>query len=159
MIRTCLALAVLACVALSASGCGRFFGGESEVVTPAARFRIAGLEEADVRATFDALQRAVRAEDREAIADLVALPLRIGSTRVRTSDQLLRELDRVWTPAVQRAVLTQRFDRLFVNAQGVMVADGVLWLGGVCRSGATRCEGAERQVRIVAVNPGAASAR
>lgn len=152
------ALLLLACVALATAGCGRFFGGEPELA-PAARFRIAGLEEAEVRATFEALQRAVQAEDREAIADLVALPMRIGSTRVRTRAELLRELDRVWTPAVQRAVLAQRFDQLFVNAQGVMVADGVLWLGGVCSSGSPRGACGVRQVRIVAVNPGAASAR
>jgi hypothetical protein len=151
-------LLLLGCAVLLVLACGRFGGGR-DVAAPPARFRIAGLEEAEVRAAFEALQRAVRAEDREAIADLVALPLRVGGGRVRTRDELLREHGTIWTPAVQRAVLAQRFETLFVNAQGVMLGDGVVWLAGVCASGPPREACLDPQVRIIAVNPGVATAR
>jgi hypothetical protein len=143
------------CAAGLGPGCARFRGSPDVAARPE-RFRIAGLEEHAVRDAFDAFQRAVRSEDREAIADLVALPLRVGGRRVRTRDELLREHGSIWTPAVQRIVLAQRFDELFVNAQGVMFGNGVVWMAGVCTAGSSPGACSDPRVRVIAVNPGSA---
>ena len=119
------------------------------------RFATAGLTEASARAFFDTLQVAVKANDSAKIADLIEYPLRVnglGRPRSVTREQFLAKPDAVLTDHIRRQVLAQRFDDLFVNAQGVMFGTGELWFSGVCDkdSPAGHCKG--ERVRVLSVN-------
>lgn len=149
-LRSPIALAV--CL-LALAGCARLgFGGEDHAPRRD-RFAIAGLEEAQVRVALAELQRALAAEDAAAVAALVSFPLRVGGRRVRTPQEMARDYGAIWTPSLQRLVMAQRVEDLFVNVQGVMLGNGALWLGGVCAPESPRGACRDPQVRVIAVNP------
>lgn len=152
---TSLRLAIAAALLLAlGGGCGGVGAGPPS--TPRDRFEIAGLDAARVRTSFEALQAAVATEDRAALAVQVSFPLRVAGRKVRTAEEMWLEFRSIWTPAVQRAVLAQRFDALFVNVHGVMIGDGVVWLAGVCADDSPGGTCADPKVRVTAVNPDAA---
>jgi hypothetical protein len=100
------------------------------------------------------LQSAFRANDRRSIVAMISFPLRVnfpgGVRQYRDGSSVQRDFDRIFTPKVRRAVLDQRYDRLFVRDQGAMVGDGELWFRETCPNSACSPIG---PVRIVAVNP------
>lgn len=145
-------LALSLCL-LALAGCARLGLGGDDPAPRRDRFAIAGLEEAQVRTALAALQRALTAEDADAVAALVSFPLRVGGRRVRTPQEMARDYAAIWTPSLQRLVMAQRVEDLFVNVQGVMLGNGALWLGGVCASGSPAGTCRDPQVRVIAVNP------
>jgi hypothetical protein len=148
-------LAAVAALLLALAGGCRGVGA-GPPAAPRDRFEIAGLDAARVRTSFEALQAAVASEDRAALALQVSFPLRVAGRKVRTAEEMWREYRSIWTPAVQRVVLAQRFDELFVNVHGVMIGDGVVWLAGVCADASPAGTCADAKVRVTAVNPDAA---
>src|SRR5262245_60685296 len=126
------------------------------LASAADRFAVAGITEAEARSMFETLQTALRSDDRETVAGLVEYPLRVNSagTHRLISDhgQLLSDFASVFTSRIRQQVLAQQFNQLFVNWQGVMVANGALWFSGICdpasRAGTCKSTG----VRIVAIN-------
>ena len=99
------------------------------------RFAVAGLTEAQVRKTFDALQAAVAADDAEAVSRLVAYPLTVNGRshrRIRDRRAFLAAYQDLFDAKLRSIVRRQRFEDLFVNWQGVMLGDGELWIGGIC---------------------------
>jgi hypothetical protein len=93
------------------------------------------------------LQAAVRANDRSALIQLIAFPLRVnfkgGSQLYRDARSVGRDYDRIFTPQVRRAILDQRVNQLFGRDQGVMVGNGEIWFE----------HSPAGPVRIKAVNP------
>lgn len=119
-----------------------------------------GLDDEDVATFLAQLQEAVRAEDAKAVAALVNLPLRVNyavrgrrgavnAVRITTSERFVRDYARIFTPNVKQAVLGQAPDKLFRNAQGVMIGDGEVWYAGVCQD--RKCTSVH--IGIIAVNP------
>lgn len=100
------------------------------------------------------LQGAARANDKGAMIKLVGFPLRVnsnGRSRVyRDAASVRADYDRIFTPAVTQAILTQRADRLFGRDQGLMIGTGQVWFDHVCTNSACYPPG---PVRITAVNP------
>ncbi|MEN4902998.1 hypothetical protein [Luteimonas sp. TWI1437] len=100
---------------------------------------------------FTALQKGVAAHDAKAVAALPIYPLRVkvaGQEReIADAAAFEREYDRIITADIARAVAAQTFDALFVNAQGVMLGNGQVWIGSVCADAAC----AHPQVGIVAI--------
>ncbi|MEN5060796.1 hypothetical protein [Luteimonas sp. TWI1416] len=100
---------------------------------------------------FTALQKGVAAHDAKAVAALPIYPLRVkvaGQEReIADAAAFEREYDRIITADIARAVVAQTFDALFVNAQGVMLGNGQVWIGSVCADAAC----AHPQVGIVAI--------
>lgn len=135
-------------------GCARVGAGPPEPARD--RFEIAGLDAVRVRKALEGLQEAVANEDRAAVAVHVAFPLRVAGRRVRTPEEMWLGYRSIWTPAVQRTVLAQRFDELFVNVHGVRIGNGVVWLSGVCDSEPQAGSCPNPRVRVTAVNPDAA---
>jgi hypothetical protein len=82
---------------------------------------------------LSSLQGALRANDRRAVIRLVALPLRVtfaGETRTyRSSREVERDFDRIFTPAVRQAALTLRPDTLMVRDGGRLRGNGRIWFG------------------------------
>lgn len=101
---------------------------------------------------FEALQQAVAADDKQAVAAMVDYPFqaRIDGKAVTISDaaHFAEDYDKVFTARVKEAVANQTYPALFANWQGVMIGDGEVWFGGVCSDAA--CE--QQTVRIIAVN-------
>lgn len=107
------------------------------------------------RTAFDALQRGVAAHDAAAVAALVRFPIEVNPGRAPTTiaspGQFIAQYDRIVTPAIAAVVARQSWDTLFVNAQGVMLGDGEVWLGGECAD--KDCTAL--QVRVITIQGGA----
>jgi len=105
------------------------------------------------RSFLSRLQAAVQADDRRAVINLIASPLRVNSaqgTRLyRDRRSVEADFDRIFTPKVRRAILNQQADQLFVRDQGAMIGNGEVWFSETCANAACPPTG---PVRIVAVN-------
>lgn len=96
---------------------------------------------------FDALQKAVAADDKAAVAAMVDYPFsaRIGgkAVKIRDAGHFAADYDKVVTAKVKNAVAKQTYATLFANWQGVMIGDGEVWFSGV---------GKDSHVKITAIN-------
>ena len=98
------------------------------------RLWLAGIDDPQCLVAFlDRLQRAVEAEDRDAVLACIQMPFRTYRSGVvtrtyRTRAQLKRDYDRLLTPNVIAAIREARYDRLFVRDQGVMIGSGEIWM-------------------------------
>ncbi|MDH6348894.1 hypothetical protein [Brevibacillus sp. 1238] len=100
------------------------------------RYEAAGITDpVAFEAFFRKLQEAVQAGDKRQVAKKVHFPLRInkdGSSRyIRDEQQFLAEYDQIFSDKVKKALLVQNVQETFVNAEGVMVGNGELWLGQI----------------------------
>lgn len=78
------------------------------------------------------LQKALAADDKEAVAKLVSYPLTVslGDQELEIEDKaaLVRQYDQVFTKAIKQNIQAQPLNDIFVNKQGVMVgSDGKVW--------------------------------
>lgn len=96
---------------------------------------------------FSALQVAMAADDRQAVARMVDYPLRTRidgkAVTIKDTSQFVARYDSLVTAKLKRAVAEQAYAKLFANAQGVSIGDGVVWFSGV---------GKDNAVRIIAIN-------
>ena len=106
---------------------------------PANPYTVAGIENAaEFEAAFASLQKAVAANDRSRVADVVLYPLRVngwrdelkgkGTFMFATKPEIIDNYDEIMTPPVRKAIVEQKVANLFVNWQGVMVGNGEAWL-------------------------------
>lgn len=95
-----------------------------------------------------ALQRAVAADDRQAVAAMVDYPFhaRIAgkAASIKDASHFVDAYYHIVTAKVKHAIAEQRYAKLFANWQGVMIGDGEVWFSLVGKPGA---------VRITAINP------
>ncbi|MDC9809969.1 MULTISPECIES: hypothetical protein [Rhizobium] len=88
------------------------------------------------------LVQAMRSGDAGAIADLAEYPLTVkanGETYdVENAEDFVDNFDDLVTPETRRAVGRQQYQDLFVNSDGIMLANGALWMGAICEDSA--CE-------------------
>jgi hypothetical protein len=84
-----------------------------------------------------ALQSAVASEDAEAVAEYIPFdtPINVDGDEVTYSspDEFVAAYADIVTPEVVDAIESQTYETLFVNQQGVMIGNGEVWLGGICR--------------------------
>ncbi|NDK38503.1 hypothetical protein DT603_06560 [Pseudoxanthomonas gei] len=110
------------------------------------------------QAVIEAYQKAVASGDKAAVAALVRYPLEVtieGSrTTVRDASTFVQQYDRIITPAIARAVTTQKYAELLVNQKGVMFGNGETWINGICKPGSADCS--DFEVRIIAIQAGRA---
>lgn len=96
---------------------------------------------------FDALQKAVAADDRQAVAAMVDYPFRTRidgkAVTIKDAAGFVASYDRIITARVRRAVADQSYATLFANWQGVSIGDGEIWFSMV---------GGTKAVRITAIN-------
>ncbi|OWV77007.1 hypothetical protein ATY76_03355 [Rhizobium sp. R339] len=95
---------------------------------------------------------AMRSGDAETIAGLAEYPLTVkanGETYdVENAEDFVENFDDLVTPDTRRAVGRQRYQDLFVSSEGVMLANGAVWMGAVCDDNA--CD--ESHWAIIAIN-------
>ncbi len=73
--------------------------------------------------------------DAAMIAGLAEYPLRVAANGESYDIQNANDIenfDALVTPETREAVANQKFDQLFVNSDGVMLADGAVWMSGIC---------------------------
>ncbi|ANL28704.1 hypothetical protein AMC90_CH02906 [Rhizobium phaseoli] len=95
---------------------------------------------------------AMRSGDAETIAGLAEYPLSVkanGETYdVENPEDFVENFDDLVTPETRRAVGRQQYEDLFVSSEGVMLANGAVWMGAVCDDNA--CD--ESHWAIIAIN-------
>ena len=107
------------------------------------------------QAAFTQLQHAVAEHDAASVAALVDYPFTatIDGKRSTLKDAaaFTAQYDRIVTPTIADAIAKQEYADLMVNAKGVMLGSGEVWLNGVCRDPAC----AAPVVKVIAIQPGA----
>ncbi len=77
--------------------------------------------------------------DAATIAGLAEYPLRVAangeSYDIQSADDFVENFDTLVTQDTRDAVAGQTYDQLFVNSDGVMLADGAVWMSNVCDNG------------------------
>lgn len=106
---------------------------------------------APYHAAFDAIHEAVANDAAAAVAEWVSYPVNVtigGKTRViDDAAQFETEYETIITGDIKDAILGQKWEELFVNADGVMYGNGQVWLNGICKDDAC----AEFDVKIIAI--------
>ncbi len=105
------------------------------------------------RSFLHELQSAVGERARERVAAMVSYPLRTRiksqSVRVHTPAEFLAHYDELLTPKTRQVIALQSYGDLFANSQGVMIGQGEVWFGGLCKDHACSA----RSIKIIAINP------
>jgi hypothetical protein len=121
-----------------------------EPVADENRFATAGIDQPQaVAAALAALQSAVAADDRAAVAALVVYPFSTynNGTVVKTytdANALLADYDLLFPASVRAIIAASVPGNVFVNAHGVMLGNGEIWMNTNGDSGA---------LKITAINP------
>lgn len=110
--------------------------------------QVAGVKAEAAETFFTAVRKALGTSDRQAACRLVSFPLQQPDGVVQDAAGCEQRYDAIFTIAVRKAVGTQLFEELFVNADGVMVGNGELWFAAQCRD--SSC--AEPDLRITAIH-------
>lgn len=99
-----------------------------------------------------ALQKAVAAADKAAVAGMISYPLKTKvagkATTLHNAKEFTAHYDALVTPKVAAAVKGQTYAKLFANAEGVMIGDGEVWFSGVCSDNACT----KQTVQVTAIN-------
>lgn len=104
-------------------------------------------EHAPYHAFFDALKKAVAADDRNAVAGMVSYPFGTSihgkDATIRDAAHFVKNYHEIITPKVKKAIADQTYATIFANWQGVMFGDGELWFSGV---------GDPSEIKIIGIN-------
>lgn len=89
---------------------------------------------------FKAIQAAVGAGDAAVVADWVSYPITVreggDEITVEGPEDFIAQYDQIITDAISQVVVSQKYQDLFVNADGVMFGNGEVWLSGICKDDA-----------------------
>lgn len=106
------------------------------------------------REAITAFQQAVKAHDAAGVAALVRYPIKVrigGSSRtIKTPQAFIAKYDSIITPAIAAAVQDEPYGDMMVNAQGVMLGRGEVWINGICRDKACT----KSDVRVITIQHG-----
>ncbi|NGZ74600.1 hypothetical protein [Saccharibacillus alkalitolerans] len=97
-------------------------------------YEAAGIDDPKAfHAFFAKLQKAVKNNDKKAVASMMHYPLNVnykGKTlRFQSSARFIAKYDSIMTPQVRKTLGYAVEDDLFVNWRGVSVGSGTLWIG------------------------------
>ena len=85
---------------------------------------------------WNSLTEAMENGDGTAIAALSEYPLRVNangeSYDIKNARDMARHFDALVPQDTRDAVANQEYSSLFVNSDGIMLADGAVWMGAVC---------------------------
>lgn len=107
----------------------------SDSQTPGAvenRYEVAGIEHPqEFEAFFTNLQKLV-ADGDTTVAEFVSYPINVNlngkKTEIKSKDEFIKQYDQILTQQVKDGVAKQVVGETFVNAEGVSVGEGVMWL-------------------------------
>lgn len=110
------------------------------------------------RAFFDTLRKHVGESDRAAACGLIAFPLQHATGVVKDAADCVARYDTLFTIPVRRTIGRQRFEEVFVNAQGVMLGAGEVWFAKPCAKAPCALASAAGELRLTVLNTDAATA-
>lgn len=93
----------------------------------------------EYKSAFLALQKAVAAGNKDAVAQMILYPLEgaiDGKQTIQDAGQFVRDYDKIVTPAIADAIARQKFADVMVNKNGIMFGNGQAWLTGICEDDA-----------------------
>lgn len=100
---------------------------------------------------FDAIHAAVADDDAAALAAWVSFPITVTvggkELTINDAEQFATEYDTIITGDIKDAILKQKWEELFVNADGIMYGNGQVWLNGICKDEAC----ASFDVRVITI--------
>lgn len=100
-----------------------------------------------------ALQKAVAATDKPAVAGMVSYPLKTKVSgkmmTLKHPKDFIAHYNAIVTPKIAAAVKAQTYATLFANSEGLMIGSGEVWFSGICSDAACT----KQVVRIIAFNP------
>lgn len=81
------------------------------------------------------LQTALSANDKAAVAGMIKYPFKIYKDGVEkksypSEKEFVKDFDKFFTADVKKAVSDATYDSLFINAKGVMIGNGEVWMSG-----------------------------
>lgn len=95
-------------------------------------------DSAEYRKVITAFQAAVKSHDAVGVAALINYPIKVriqGRKRtIKTEKVFVAKYDSIITPAIAAAVQDQPYGDVMVNAKGVMLGRGEVWINGTCSS-------------------------
>lgn len=98
-----------------------------------------------------ALQKAVSAHDANAVAGLVSYPIGVKvhgkEVHIKTAKDFAQHYDGIMTPAITKAITSQKYEDLFVNYKGIMFGNGQIWINGICHD--NQCKNFD--VKVIAI--------
>ena len=99
----------------------------------------------------DAIHQAVADDNAAGVAEWVSYPITVSvggkALTINDAAQFETEYETIITGDIKDAILTQQWEALFVNADGVMYGNGQVWLNGICKDDAC----AEFDVKIITI--------
>ena len=70
------------------------------------------------------------------MAGLVSYPIGVKvhgkEVHIRTAKDFAQHYDGIMTPAITKAITSQKYEDLFVNYKGIMFGNGQIWINGIC---------------------------
>ncbi|MFD0590303.1 hypothetical protein ACFQZE_20155 [Paenibacillus sp. GCM10027627] len=97
------------------------------------RFSVAGIDDPGAFNVYlNALQHAVAANEKEAVAELFSYPFAVnqngGTVQIESKEQFIQTYEDIMTVRVKEKLLSQKVESVFVNYYGVMIGDGEIWI-------------------------------
>ncbi|TVX93630.1 hypothetical protein [Paenibacillus agilis] len=96
-------------------------------------YEVAGIDDPAAFVQFlSDLKKEVAANNKKAVAGMIDYPLNVNkngkTTKIKTKQQFIKQYNKIMTKEVKQKLLAQKADRVFVNAEGVMIGDGEMWI-------------------------------
>jgi hypothetical protein len=112
---------------------------------------VLGYDEQRVAVVLDALKKAATSMTPDPLAPYIEYPFIARSPKgnivIRSAGDLTRVFRRIFTEPVRSAILSQSLEDAFSNYQGVMIGNGQVWIGEVCRD--RECQNTKYVIRAI----------
>jgi hypothetical protein len=112
---------------------------------------VLGYDEERVAVVLQALKEAAASMTPDSIEPYIEYPFTARSHAknilIRSAKDLRRAFPRMFTDRVRSAILSQSLDNAFSNYQGVMMGNGQVWIGQVCRD--SECHDSKYVIRAI----------
>jgi hypothetical protein len=112
---------------------------------------VAALDPVEARHFFQGIKDAVTKGDKASLARMVEYPITVPlgkrDQEIRTPEAFVKHYEEIINENLKAAVGEQTFETLFVNYDGVMIGNGVIWFSGLADA-----DGTNKRIRIIAVN-------
>lgn len=86
--------------------------------------------------TFARLQHSVGSGDKDGAAALVNYPIEVSvdgkNRKIKNAAEFVDLWDKIITPEINKVIVAQRYQDLFVNSEGIMFGSGEVWISEVC---------------------------
>lgn len=100
------------------------------------------------KAFFFKFKKAIDANDKIEISDMVSYPLKTQHRVIKSNSELIDFYDEAFPDNLKALIKNQKYSNLFSNSQGVMIGNGEIWFSEVCAD--KNCN--KRVVKIIANN-------